>query len=109
MATYIDTLSMIMNDEVDPDAPTNECLELLNSWLFSYTDYVILVMNWRKSEVFDYAMAEKCILYLWRRANGMADIKSCCKVFLESLDDITSISDGAANMVQRLIRTYDCR
>lgn len=105
MATYLDLLACEQATDND-DKVSNENLELLHDKLFSYVEYVMLMMDYRKTGQIDDVKVERCILHMFNNCNGIADITTCCRVFVESLDDICTTAPIVAPVVQRLIKKY---
>jgi methyltransferase-like protein len=107
MASYLDRLSMHCNDnDENDDALLNEYAEQLVQYLFNYETYVILIMNYKHTGNFDLTMAKQCILHIWHKSNGMADIKHCCKAFAESIDDQLVLLPKLQPLIIELINKY---
>jgi hypothetical protein len=109
MATYLDIIAYSQATEDDEDKVSNENLELLHGILFGDIDFVMLTMDYRKTSKFDIAKARRCILHMFNNCSGVADIQTCCRVFLESLDDIASVAPVVAPMIKQLIAKYQYR
>ena len=107
MATYLDRLSMLVNDDDENDDKLlNEYVERLNSLLFSNRQFVMLTMNYRHTGIFDANLARQSILHIWRNSNGVADMKNCCRVFVEALDDIVTVAPIVTPLINELIAKY---
>lgn len=107
MATYLDRLSMMTNEnDEDEDAISNEVMEQLASLLYSNKDFVVMTMNYRHTHVLDVELARKSIVTMWREAKGQADIKWCCRIFAESLDDLVSVAGTVMPLLTELIDKY---
>lgn len=108
MATYIDKLSA-MSAEDNEDQLANSDKEYLYSLLYGYEDFVIFTMNYRHTGIFDAKLARKCILHLFNNCDGIADIKQCCLVFVENIDNLFAVQFEVAELVRSLCEKYGNR
>lgn len=107
MATYLDRLSMMTNEnDENDDAISNDVKEQLTSLLYSNQDFVIMTMNYRCTHILDVKLARKCIMAMWRDIHGQADIKWCCRIFAESLDDLLAVSNVIMPLIAELTDKY---
>lgn len=103
MGTYLDKLSL-MTTEDDENEVSNEALQQLNECLFGYKPYVIMTMNYKHTNVIDSNEARKCILHIWQKCG--VDIKTCCRIFLESFENFMDVAGTLQPLFTELIDKY---
>lgn len=108
MATYLDRLSMMTNDEDEnEDKLDNAVQEKLLEILYNYDIFVIMTMDYRHTGCLDCSKVRQCILYLFRNCDGLADIKQCCRIFADCLDNLLHVQNIVMPIFTELIRKYE--
>jgi hypothetical protein len=105
MGTYLDKLSLSLIDDDDDNAVSNEALQNLNACLFGYQPYVVMTMNYKHTGKLDVNEARRCILHIWRKCG--VDIKTCCRIFLESFENFMDLAGTLQPTFNELIAKYE--
>lgn len=89
MGTFLDKLSMTIDEDSDISGLSNYELETLHNLLFAYEPFVSMVMLRRQTGQLDNKRLRQSVMHMFN--SGISDIQQSCYVVAVSLDNLDGI------------------
>jgi hypothetical protein len=105
MGTFLDKLSMTIDEDADISGLSNYELEALHKMLFEYEPFVSMVMLRRQTGQLDERRLRQSVMHMFN--SGMADIQQSCYVVAISLDNMDGIECQVMTCFTTMIAKLD--